>query len=214
MAKRSASRKAGSKATGRTARKKANAKRTRKARRAAPRTGRAARPATRKRGARRRAPAAAAAVNVRVKGLLALEPPRDNDPMKLDQAFRSRLEAALDALRDAGSPFKFVEGFRTVERQQWLFGSGRPTVQPFGRPGAIVTHRDGVTKRSNHQGTGVVGTGKGADCYPVTPEGRVFIPPANDRLWRVYADAVKAQGLQAGLDFRSFKDAPHCELES
>jgi hypothetical protein len=151
---------------------------------------------------------------VRVKGLLALEPPRDNDPMKLDPAFRSRLEAALEVLRDAGSPFRFVEGFRTVERQQWLFGSGRPTVQPFGRPGAIVTHRDGVTKRSNHQGSGVAGTGKGADCYPVTPEGKVFIPPANDRLWRVYAEAVKAQGLQAGLDFPRFKDAPHCELVS
>jgi hypothetical protein len=25
---------------------------------------------------------------------------------------------------------------------------------------------------------------------------------------------VKAQGLQAGLDFPRFKDAPHCELVS
>ena len=40
----------------------------------------------------------------------------------------------------------------------------------------------------------------------------MFIPPANDPLWRAYADAVKAQGLKAGLEFPSFKDAPHCEL--
>jgi hypothetical protein len=215
MAKRSASRKTGAKATGRTVRKKRNAKRTvTKARHAASRTGRKARPAARprKKARRARAAAPAAAIDLRAKGLPALEPPRDNDPQKLDPAFRSRLEAALQVLRDVGSPFRFVEGFRTVERQQWLFGSGRPTAQPFGRPGAIVTHRDGVAKLSNHQGTGIAGTGKGADCYPVTPEGKVFIPPANDRLWGAYADAVKAQGLQAGLDFASFTDAPHCEL--
>ena len=160
MAKRSGSRKAGTKAAGRTVRKKSKAKRARKsARQAAPRTGRAARPRTVARRARAAAPATA--INLRVKGLLVLEPPRDNDPQKLDPAFRSRLEAALQALRDRGSPFTFVEGFRTVERQQWLFGSGRPTVQPFGRPGAIVTHKDGVTKQSNHQGTGVAGSGKG-----------------------------------------------------
>ena len=214
MAKRSGSRRAGAKATGRTARKKSKskAKRATKARHAAPRTRRAAGPP--KTARRTRAAAPTAAINLRVKGMLVLEPPRDNDPQKLDPAFRTRLEAALQALRDAGLPFKFVEGFRTVERQQWLFGSGRPTVQPFGRPGAIVTHKDGVTKRSNHQGSGVAGTGRGADCYPVTPEGKVFIPPASDGLWRTFADAVKRHGLKAGLEFPGFPDAPHCELVS
>lgn len=37
-------------------------------------------------------------------------------------------------------------------------------------------------------------------------------PTASDPIWRAYADAVIRQGLQAGLDFPTLKDAPHCEL--
>jgi hypothetical protein len=92
-----------------------------------------------------------------------------------------------------------------------LFGSGRPTVVPFGREGGIVTQRDGVTKLSNHQGTGVAGTGKAADCYPLK-DGRVHIPPASDPVWRSYADTALKHGLAAGLDFPTLKDSPHCEL--
>jgi hypothetical protein len=149
---------------------------------------------------------------VAFKGALALEPPRDNNPENLHPDFRAKLMAALDDLASRGTPFKFVEGFRSVERQQWLFGSGRPQVVPFGRPGSIVTQRDGVKKRSNHQGDGTPGSGKGADCYPLK-DGRVFIPrQASDPLWRAYAEAVKRQGLKAGIDFPTLKDAPHCEL--
>lgn len=171
-----------------------------------------ARKAKRKPPARRKTTKAKArAIDVIFKGLMAVEPPRDNDPSKLHPDFSTRLQAALDALSAGGTPFRFVEGFRTVERQQWLFGSGRPSVVPFGRAGSIVTHRDGVAKLSNHQGTGTAGSGKAADCYPLK-DGRVHIPPASDPVWRAYANAVKAQGLKAGLDFPTLKDAPHCEL--
>jgi hypothetical protein len=155
---------------------------------------------------------AARRIDLRAKGAMVLEPSRDNDPEKLDPRFRTRLLAALASLAAAGTPFRFVEGFRSVERQQWLFGQGRPAARPFGRPGAIVTHRDGVRRRSNHQGTGSPGTGCGADCYPVDAAGKVFIPPAAHALWKAYAAAVKAQGLKAGLEFPGFADAPHCEL--
>ena len=160
----------------------------------------------------RRAAPRAATIDVAFKGLLAIEPPVNRNPDHLDPTFRAKLEAALADLATLGSPFKFVEGFRTVERQQWLFGSGRPNVVPFGRAGNIVTFKDGVQHLSNHQGNGTAGSGKAADCYPVKPDGRVHIPPSTDPVWRRYADAVVRQGLTAGLNFPSFKDSPHCEL--
>jgi len=154
----------------------------------------------------------AAAIDVVFKGLIAIEPPINRNPDHLDPTFRAKLEAALADLAAQGSSFKFVEGFRTVERQQWLFGSGRPNAVPFGRAGSIVTFKDGVQNLSNHQGNGTAGSGKAADCYPLKPDGRVHIPPSSDPVWRRYADAVIRQGLTAGLNFPNFKDSPHCEL--
>jgi hypothetical protein len=141
---------------------------------------------------------------------VALEPPIDRDPQSLVPEFHERLTQTLQALEASGTPFKFVEGFRTVERQQWLFGSGRPAA-PFGRSGPILTHRDGVSRLSNHQGDGSPGSGRAADCYPMK-NGRVFIPKASDPVWRAYADAARAQGLDAGFFWTSFQDAPHVEL--
>jgi hypothetical protein len=40
----------------------------------------------------------------------------------------------------------------------------------------------------------------------------VFIPRASDPVWRTYADAARAHGLEAGFFWTSFKDAPHVEL--
>ena len=150
-------------------------------------------------------------IDPRFKGLVsALEPPVDNDTRHLLPEFWAKLNAALTALAAAGTPFKFVEGFRTVERQQWLYGSGRPGGQPYGRPGKIVTPDDGVRNRSKHQGDGTPGSGRAADCYP-TRNGKVFIPVGTDPIWRTYANAVVAHGLQAGLNFKRV-DPPHCEL--
>jgi hypothetical protein len=74
-----------------------------------------------------------------------------------------------------------------------------------------VTQRDGVRKLSNHQGTGVTGSGKAADCYPMR-NGKVFIPGDSDPLWNTYATVVTRHGLSAGHNFPNFKDSPHCEL--
>lgn len=185
---------------------KSTARRSARARKAAP--------TRRRRGAAapRAAASRAAEIDVVFKGLMATEPPIDRSLDHLDPTFRAKLEAALADLSAQGSPFKFVEGFRTVERQQWLFGSGRPNAVPFGREGSIVTHKDGVQNRSNHQGNGTSGSGKAADCYPLKPDGRVHIPPSSDPVWRRYANAVVRQGLTAGLDFPTLKDSPHCEL--
>lgn len=157
-------------------------------------------------------PASAKRINAAFKTtVLAAEPPIDANLQNLMATFRTKLLAALASLEADGKPFKFVEGFRTVDRQQWLYGSGRPTAVPYGRPGPIVTNADGVIRLSNHQGTGTPGSGKAADCYP-TRNGKVYIPPNTDPVWDAYAAAVTAQGLKAGHNFTSIKDSPHCEL--
>lgn len=174
----------------------------------------ARRPAVKRRRPVRRTSGAAGAagVDLAAKGLVQAEPPRDHSFENLDPTFRERLQAALADLEAAGTPFRFVEGFRSVERQQWLFGQGRPSVEPFGRPGTIVTQRDGVNRLSNHQGTGEPGTGRGADCYPMK-NGKVHIPPASDAVWERYAEALERHGLTAGHHWPSFKDSPHAELQ-
>lgn len=150
-------------------------------------------------------------IDARAKTLaIGAEPPIDRDSNHLVTEFWTRLQRVLDQLAAAGTPFRFHEGFRTVERQQWLYGSGRPGVA-LGRPGAIVTNADGVTLRSNHQGNGAPGSGRAADCYPLR-DGRVIIPAASDPLWKAYADAARAHGLTAGLYWPRLRDAPHCEL--
>ncbi|HET9766361.1 MAG TPA: M15 family metallopeptidase [Thermoanaerobaculia bacterium] len=163
-------------------------------------------PATRRTAARSRR------IDVVLKGLaVAAEPPIDANPGHLDPVFRNKLQAVLTKLAGRGTPFRLVEGFCTRARQQWLFGSGRPNVVPFGRPGPILTNADGVDKPSRHQGNGTPGSGLAADCYP-TREGRVFIPPSSDPIWTAYADAVEAEGLAAGHRFPTLQDSPHCEL--
>jgi hypothetical protein len=204
-------------------------KRTQKAKRAGSRTKRAKRTGgarsssriTRSAKARRKTGAGAAGarkaaairpINAALKAaVLAVEPPINRDRAALDQTFVLKLDAALADLNAQGTPFKLVEGFRTTERQQWLFGSGRRGVEPHGRPGPILTNADGVSKLSRHQGTGVTGSGRAADCYPMK-DGKVFIPPNTDPVWSAYAAAVVAQGLVAGHNFKSIKDSPHCEL--
>lgn len=166
----------------------------------------------RKRTRSARATRGSAGIDLAAKAALQVEPPRNNDFANLDPTFGAKLKIALAELNAAGTPFRFTEGFRTVERQQWLFGQGRPEVEPFGREGKIVTKRDGVERLSNHQGTGQAGTGRGADCYPMR-NGKVFIPDNTDPVWDRYADALERNGLSAGHRWASFKDSPHAELQ-
>ena len=170
-----------------------------------------------KRQKRTTAPAWPASTALRIdtqfKGLLqALEPPIDANPDDLLPSFRDKLNAALAQLQAANTPFKLVEGYRTVDRQQWLYGAGRPNAQPYGRPGSIVTTADGATTKSRHQGAGTPGTGVAADCYPMK-DGKVYVPSSSDPVWNTYATAVEAQGLVAGYRWTKWQDSPHCEAD-
>ena len=154
----------------------------------------------------------AKSINAAFKALvIAAEPPIDNNPADLDPIFRGKLDAALAQLSTQGAPFRFVEGYRTLDRQRWLYGSGRPSAVPYGRPGPILTNTDGINTVSKHQGNGAPGSGLAADCYPLRG-GSVYIPPNTDPVWGQYAAAVVAEGLIAGRNSPKFRDSPHCEL--
>lgn len=175
-------------------------------RRTKPAKPRRARPT---RALRARPSVRARVIDARLKTLtIAAEPPIDANPNNLDHGFRTDLLAVLSDLEAAGKSFKLVEGFRTVERQQWLYGSGRPNA-PYGRPGPVLTNADGVNTKSAHQGDGPPGTGRAGDCYPLK-DGSVYIPPASDPIWKAYADTVQTHGLVAGY-YWPMKDSPHCE---
>lgn len=132
------------------------------------------------------------------------EPPINRNPADLDPGFRKALALTLGELAVEGMPFKFHEGFRTRERQAWLYAQGRS------RPGRIVTHRDGESKLSNHQGDGEPGTGRAADCYPII-NGRVTLDPPKG-YWERYAEIAEKNGLTAGFRWESPHDPPHVEL--
>lgn len=140
-----------------------------------------------------------------------LEPPINRDMADLDPEFRRRLTAVLAELAAEGVWFKLHEGFRTVARQQWLYGQGRPNERPSGRRGIIVTEKDGSRSLSNHQGTGQRGTGRAADCYPLDEHGRVTLS-APDAIWRRYAEIAEKHGLTAGYRWTKPHDPPHVEL--
>jgi len=62
-----------------------------------------------------------------------MEPPRNSDPACLHPLFREKARILLAALQAEGLPFRLFEGFRSPERQQYLYSQGRA------RPGKIVT---------------------------------------------------------------------------
>jgi len=70
--------------------------------------------------------------------IITKEPLRNSEIEKLHPAFRKPAEDLLTALGVAGLPFKLFEGYRSEERQAWLYASGRPNA-PGGRPGPIIT---------------------------------------------------------------------------
>ena len=55
---------------------------------------------------------------------------RDTDPSHLHPAFRERAARVLAALQQEDLPFRMFEGFRTPQRQRYLYATGRTTPGP------------------------------------------------------------------------------------
>jgi peptidoglycan L-alanyl-D-glutamate endopeptidase CwlK len=71
------------------------------------------------------------------------EPERNSDPASLHPVFREKAGELLAQLKSEGVPFLLFEGYRSPERQQYLYAQGRT------RPGPVVTRAQPWT--SYHQ---------------------------------------------------------------
>src|SRR5262249_16607312 len=77
------------------------------------------------------------------------EPARNCDPACLHPVFREKARELLDRLAAEGVPFRLYEGFRSPERQQYLYAQGRTTSAPwashhqYGMAGDFVLFENG-----------------------------------------------------------------------
>lgn len=101
-------------------------------------------------------------------------------------------------------PMFVVMGVRTVAEQQALYAQGRTA------PGHIVTMKDGVVHRSNHQ-PHADGFGHAVDLAFLPSS--VSADPFSDAWpWESYGLAVEAAGLIWGGRWAHPHDSPHAEL--
>lgn len=121
------------------------------------------------------------------------------------------MEAVLDILEAMAVlefPMFVTQGVRTIAQQQALYAQGRTT------PGTIVTHADGVTKRSQHQ-VKADGFGHAVDLAfvddPDTPKSEVFDP---GQPWDLMGLMAEKRGLVWGGRWQGLVDLPHVELHA
>jgi hypothetical protein len=119
---------------------------------------------------------------------------RDRDMAKLHPRVREGVTATLAALTAKGIPFRVFEGFRSPERQTWLYRQGRT------RPGGKVTRAQAW--QSMHQ------YGLATDLVLFTDAGWSWDSSGSNRpLWQ----EMQAQARKHGLAPLSF-ELPHVEL--
>lgn len=118
----------------------------------------------------------------------------DNALDHLHPVFRQKVRDLLKKLAAENLPFRLFEGFRTPQRQQYLYEQGRT------RPGTIVTRA--LAWQSNHQ-YGVAGD------FVLYVDDEWSWDDSGDRrkLW----NRLQALGLEVGLKPLSF-ETPHLEL--
>jgi peptidoglycan L-alanyl-D-glutamate endopeptidase CwlK len=123
-----------------------------------------------------------------------IEPIRSSDPSCLHPVFRRKADELLEAVTAEGIPFRLFEGFRSPERQQYLYAQGRT------RPGPIITRARPLT--SYHQ-YGLAGD------FVLFENGKWSWESSgpNARLWR----RLQEIGKQLGLEPLSF-EMPHLQL--
>lgn len=113
-------------------------------------------------------------------------------------ALVAALVRVFDEMDAEQAPIFVVCGVRTDAEQQKLYAQGRTA------PGLLVTYKDGLRHRSNHQ-VHADGLGYAVDCAFVGPQ------PFDPRHpWEKYGEAVEAQGLTWGGRWR-MGDTPHAE---
>lgn len=124
------------------------------------------------------------------------------DSQRLDgvhPALVSKLETVFAAMLAAGHAMFVVQGVRSVAQQQALYAQGRTA------PGHIVTMKDGVIHKSNHQ-PWADGLGHAVDSAFLANDPFSLALP-----WEQYGQLVEAQGLTWGGRWTTPHDLPHAE---
>lgn len=110
------------------------------------------------------------------------------------------LESIFDVMDAERKPIFVVQGVRTTQEQARLYAIGR-TVK-----GTIVTNKDGILWRSDHQ-PHPDGFGHAVDCAFIGPQ------PFDPRHpWQIYGEECERRGLIWGGRWTAPHDSPHCEL--
>jgi peptidoglycan L-alanyl-D-glutamate endopeptidase CwlK len=138
---------------------------------------------------------------------------RERDITRLETVYpelRDKVLKILVAMDGLGFPMCVTDGRRTQAEQVALYAKGRTA------PGGIVTHADGVTKRSNHQPHDGEMLGRAVDCCflvdGLNRDGKLETPSWDDsHPWLVYGQAAEALGLTWGGRWK-LHDLPHVEL--
>lgn len=128
------------------------------------------------------------------------------DSSRLDGVHPKLIHELEDVFREMaalGHPMMIVQGVRTVAQQQALFSQGRTV------PGRIVTMKDGVRHKSDHQPWSD-GFGHAVDCGFA----RVPDPFADALPWETYGVKLEARGLTWGGRWSHPHDSPHAQLDA
>ena len=127
------------------------------------------------------------------------EPARNSDYAELTRAFREKLGLMEYRLRQVALDPILIEGYRTPERQNWLWMSGRQRVGP------VVTKLDGYKRRSLHQF-------RAAADYWFKRDGRIFCTPDFANEWKELRACAEAVGLVSGASWAQFPDLDHVQM--
>jgi peptidoglycan L-alanyl-D-glutamate endopeptidase CwlK len=130
----------------------------------------------------------------------------DRDFENLYPVFADRVQAALKMLntylyKDGEPKFAGIakaalfEGYRSLERQAWLYAQGRT------RKGPIVTY----TKIPGYHGYGLA-----ADVAFKTLGGQ-WTWKAPEAAWELYGHCVRAVGLAWAGNWEKYPETPHCQ---
>lgn len=117
-----------------------------------------------------------------------------------------------ESIKNSPIDFTITEGIRTVEEQKELYAQGRT------KKGPIVTTKDGVKNKSNHQ-TKADGFGYAVDLYPnINGKVQVVDKDTVPNLKKIAAHIkIVAKELNINItwggDWKTPYDPPHFELK-
>lgn len=115
----------------------------------------------------------------------------------VDPTLAHQVRRVLASMAALGFPMCAYDGKRTSEQQRALYAKGRTL------PGPIVTHLDGVRKKSKHQ------AGLAVDCAFM---GSDLISLDWNGPWDAYGTAAEACDLLWGGRWTGLRDRPHVEM--